>query len=174
MVAHRSGSTVLDLQIADLPNSTAADALNRLEQLVLTSRFDFSFATLLKINVPEQAGVEKRGIMTKAAEPPVSEASIIALCVGVFLVFVFAIFWKRIMVTCVKVCCGGAPEEDIRMDVVGYQQAGAPYNYNQAAGGYYQTSGRVAPGHPLLGGAPAPAGPEQLRLESAEAVAARK
>jgi len=174
VVAHRSGSTVLDLQIADLPNSTAADALNRLEQLVLTSRFDFSFATLLKINVPEQAGVEKRDIMTKAAEPPVSEASIIALCVGVFVVFVFAIFWKRIMVTCVKVCCGGAPEEDIRMDVVGYQQAGAPYNYNQAAGGYYQTSGRVAPGDPLLGGAPAPAGPEQLRLESAEAVAARK
>ncbi|KAK3244473.1 hypothetical protein CYMTET_45911 [Cymbomonas tetramitiformis] len=105
-----AGSTVFKLLITDEPDSRAEDLLIALENRVLSNHWNMDVFTLLEM---EWENSQRGTVATKESEPRVSQASVIGVCLGIGVVLLWAIFWRKLFLRIAKSCCSSAQDDEL-------------------------------------------------------------
>lgn len=104
------GSTIFLLEIADEPDSRAEDICVEFERKVLANEWNMDTFTILAISWENS---EEGTINTRENEPTVSQASIIGVFVGIGVVALWAVFWRRFLLQIAKRCCIGEEDDEV-------------------------------------------------------------
>eukprot|EP00976_Prorocentrum_cordatum_P068840 1179311-Prorocentrum_minimum.AAC.1 len=107
-----AGSTVFLFQIIDEPESRAQDVAIQFENMILNNVWSMNTFTVQQFKWADSTNAGGT-VDTKSGEPRVSSASIIGLCVGLALVLLWTILWRRALLRCAQSCCGDDLEDEV-------------------------------------------------------------
>uniref|UniRef100_A0A7S0R613 IPT/TIG domain-containing protein n=1 Tax=Pyramimonas obovata TaxID=1411642 RepID=A0A7S0R613_9CHLO len=125
------GSTVFLFQILDDPESPAQDVAVKFENMLLNNEWNMDTFTVQQFKWADSTGPGT--VDTKAGEPRVSSASIIGLSVGLVLVLLWTIVWRRALLRCAQSCCGDELEDEVEAGLM--MEGGHVHGAPSAAGG---------------------------------------
>jgi len=132
------GSVVFTFKIYDKPSSRAAAAAQKLEQQVISNKWQSEY-TLLTLEVK---GSSTGTVKTKADEPVISMDSIIGVSVGFSLIVIWLLLWRRCMTACAERCFKSVEADDSLMEVQVYSN---PLPQSKLPGGYEKYEGKALP-----------------------------
>mmetsp|Transcript_11983 Transcript_11983/g.16251 ORF Transcript_11983/g.16251 Transcript_11983/m.16251 type:complete len:349 (-) Transcript_11983:118-1164(-) len=130
------GSTIFVFQILDTPESRAQDVALRLENMVLNNEWSMSVFSLLQLKWEDSPSGT---VDTKQDEPRVSMWSIIGLTIGLPVLLLWAVFWRRSLLLCARRCCGTENEEEIERQMM--MEGGQVKTRFGTSAGQYQSVG---------------------------------